>query len=647
MKKIDDLIREAYPDELAQLPPIPVEEHTVREKTFAKLGVSIDTARTGPAHAETGPIPVPAVQKKRRGLRILAGACAAAAACAVLLLGVNAVNPAFMENLPGVGAAFRYLNGTSEKPGPDTPAPPPVSTSSSPWGDRYFKCSIQEASLLGSDLHLTLQAHTSLDLSADTSQWYYSLTLNGEELSEYQGSSLDTFRTWTKTQEDTCYNDGIVIPLPEEDAARLSGEVQGVLNLVFTDLSDPEEDSKQYVYDLSFTLGSDGTGSGTGSVWTNEEITFSVDTSGAEQNGVKLLAFEGKGNQARMSVGFPEIKGDGNEICLTDIHLYRPNGDELTAGEYEAAGAETPGEIRTILSGTYGLWFQEDFLVAAAFQYDRKGEKKGLLAEFTIDLTQNTAAPSERYKDPEGNFYWTPDMLHTLVRVYPYYRASEEQLAARKDDYQVAYLTQSPGFLDGFTYLVLATDREYRDLRVSVSCGEDPAESICSGAGSETLGREFLDSLPIAWGDVEEQSLFLPFQQYEQSVTDLFFSNWSFYMETNLQVYNGIDLGWELDESGLNAQVFWLPGAYSGYFDPAQSASGTPEEKYPGALYSYEPGKEYTVTVFDAQDGSVLHTETIVPVLPENVSLPENTRLVRAHEDGRPYVPVDKSLLKP
>lgn len=69
---------------------------------------SAQKAHTGHAAHTTAPHKLPFL------LRAVCGAAISTAACCVLLIGTNFVNPVFAESLPLVGTIFAYFNGLSE-----------------------------------------------------------------------------------------------------------------------------------------------------------------------------------------------------------------------------------------------------------------------------------------------------------------------------------------------------------------------------------------------------------------------------------------------------------------------------------------------------------------------------------------------------
>lgn len=606
MKEIHKLIEESFSEEAMNVKPVPVDEEAIREKTFQKLGLSApdSQARFRQAGGLDEEAMAPAVEKKRSPGKILL-LLSAAAACALFLFGVTSF---LGENPPEL---LPTASGTASEESLSPAVSPAPSASPGP-GDGLLDYTVRKAVLEGNDLCLSLQIKTDqIDLAADTTQWYYSLTLNGEELSEYQGDSLDTFRRWEAFGEDTYHNEDIVIPLPESVTASLTGKVSAVLNLTITDLSRGEDLLWQIFPKLEFTL---------------DCGRRDVDLSQAEQNGVRMLSFSADPEKTAAVLSVPAevgISTPSTGAYEIDAQLFRENGENILSHINMVDPYELSPERVKLTAEFEGIPQGDEKTVLTLMEYEGAPGCVGrVVAEFTIDLEQGTASPSERWKDRNDPLYWNEEAALSPNRVFPCYRAPDSELENLKDGYRVEFLS----FMDGLhePLLNLVTDQPYRELYVQLL--REDGTVLCAAVTEQT--QDFSED----YFNPPNRVMFQPFEDYDFSYYNSFLNQENNASEEELARYrelfgeqrisytSGGEIPREMEKTGLNSQTVFL--RWIGYLPPA--------------------GEKFQIRLADSETGEELHRETVEMAIPENVSLKEGETLVKVRGPYMPYIIVNE-----
>lgn len=171
MRDLENLLANAFPEELENTPPAPVDKGAVRDKTFQKLGLEIPGKKASLPEKWADP-----VAKHRRPWAVLA-------ACPVLAVAVAA------------GISLRPLLTPSNSPLP---------------AGSYLELQVSQASFDEEQwaIRLTLEAKTDLDLDAPNAPSGYSFeailsTTRDNTHYTFGGGGLDGITHWTKTGKDT------------------------------------------------------------------------------------------------------------------------------------------------------------------------------------------------------------------------------------------------------------------------------------------------------------------------------------------------------------------------------------------------------------------------------------------------------------
>ncbi len=171
MRDLENLLANAFPEELENTPPAPVDKGAIRDKTFQKLGLEIPGKKAAFPANWAAP-----VAKHRRPWAVLA-------ACLVLAVTV------------AVGIGLRPLLTSSNSPLP---------------AGSYLELQVTQAAFDEEQwaIHLTLEAKTDLDLDHLQGEnvlsffGYVSRTTSSTRLS-LAGLNQETLANWTETGEDT------------------------------------------------------------------------------------------------------------------------------------------------------------------------------------------------------------------------------------------------------------------------------------------------------------------------------------------------------------------------------------------------------------------------------------------------------------
>lgn len=604
MTKINRIIEEAYAEELYRLSPVSVDTVLIKERTFEKLGLSSESSYSSIKEGPSGffkETSLPAVRKRRLPFA-LAVTGLAAAACILLAIGINFINPQFTENLPVLGGIFQATNNREKPPLPPTPS----QASMDPWKESYFNCNIRSAYLEDDLLHISIQGKTNMDLTSDTIMWNCRLIINGEEIGENRSEVLESLSSWNLSEDNICYNDNIAIRLPESACQSLKDnpDQKQFLNLVLTDTNNGEK--IEFAFDLAFT----------------PTISYesAIDVSQAEQNGIKVTSLIINTPTAQSTSSIKATVDVGQEYAQNEkssvnarLEMYREDGARV----YMPSGAFPEPSI---LSYDFAPDPQDNLLVLRVMLRDTQGslvEPGQLLAEFTLDLAEGTCLPSQKYLDADSSLFWNSELLEQDLWVYPYYRASDQELADLKEGYIVEYLSRSLDYAPyGGTFLInLATTEEFRNLMVNIV--DENEELLAVGRTSLT---ELWSSKDGATGEL---ATFQPFSQY--SIDDLDFSikTPELYEEIGKEFFTGSDPSRDIDLPGVSIQTVRLDQAGLMSLGTKPLDVGT-----------------YTVNVYDEESQENVLSQKIQLILPEDAPLEQNQRLVRMCAETYPYVPI-------
>lgn len=627
MKRIDELVNEAYPKELTKVKPMAMDEEAVRSKTFAKLGLSNDPA--GGEEPDRGTIETSGAVtvKKRRGLRATLASVGAMAACIVALLTINAAFPAFAESIPGLGGLFRAINEhnrpytfNGENVSRVEERMAPVSEVKTATGEGGLSFAVQEAYYDGKYLYCAAQIETALDPNAEKTEWEYQIYINGVKLDfDYRPFG----REWVKTGENTYANDEMSTQIPEEFRPETPGDIQVKYEVTFYDHSHtlpPDDPNEPDVVEIVPEVLASATAEFTAKYDPGETIEFE---STAEQNGVKLLSFSTSPSSTEVVMDVPHEVSGYVEGTYANIVLFCMDGKQINLNSGSGADSDlTPGQSSKMGNSGEGVPRGEKKVVAMLmYAKDKEWMGEGeVAAEFTIDLEEKTAAPSELWKDPDGSLYWNAEADLTAEPIFTSYRAPDSALEELKNGYRVEFLCHMDGYPSPLLNLV--TDQDFRELHVEMLDEEGVVWASCDTMQTQELSGYFISG---------ERVMFQPFAEYDYSDYDAFKNRMERATEEELAEYRkhfgekrlshltGGEIPREMDKSGLNSQTVFL-----------EWGDGFPLV-----------GDKFTVRLTDPKTGELVHEETVEMSLPENLELEEGQRVVKLRGSYSPYVIID------
>lgn len=322
---------------------------------------------------------------RKRGHKGLWITATAACLCCGMLFGVNAVFPAFAESLPGVGRFFRTVNGAFSYNG----------NTKSPHGEFLDTYDTQTVNVVDSNGEYSVEiqqaysdgknASFSLDLMTPLDSWetYESLTLGSDLEIWVNGAQVNfVFNTTLYREESGHYVGAISFELPRsaENGEQLDLEIS-IGKVTYPD---------KYVYggyiDIDVAL----------------KASFSVTTdtsrnkffaSEAEDNGYRVHSVESSPTSTLISVTLSEeYTISTNPVLLTMDNVTIP----FSYGEsYQFGGYNLQQGVQDCTLYFDGTPADAQQLVFRIYQNDYQS----VLAEFTIDLTNQTVVPSTTYED--------------------------------------------------------------------------------------------------------------------------------------------------------------------------------------------------------------------------------------------------------
>lgn len=590
--------KELYAADLGELMGLKAEridEAAVLERTLRKLRLPKAPEREDPEPAEED-LP------SRPGSAWGFGLAISAAFLVILLFAVNAFVPEITENLPVLGGFFQVINGGNRNPSPlppeSVPTPEPTPTASprpesqNPAEDLSVSAAVTYLKVHDGKVTMDLQLHI-FSTSGEP------LSLNGEPKFRlpYQ------YRAKTKDGIGTDWN-----------ALRTNDEIFP------TDRAAAPGEESSSVYDFK-----------------NLTLSFYPGEGYSRENKTLLILpvvveLETAGSPPRKRTLSTELEvrvTEGEEVTQNGVTMAPPAlisspGTEQRLMLFWSCEEKIQAEVRELETGnklySMGGWSLEDDtdnVVISMYPADEGGKP---LAEFTADLETLTVTPSEHYKNPSSLLFYDEELLGQDIWAFPYYRAEDWELENLQGGLKVEYFSICPCFQTGCNVLItFAADREPDLENVTVSA-EPVAELGAVGFGSGGA---------LSPDDVFPLSAFSP-EPYLHTADSL---------QKSEEVHGPKGLadkrfyyGWkkrELQRQGLT--LLCAAGQTPGLYKPNGPAAG----------------QVWRITVRDCANGNaVLLEEDITLRLPEDVPLPEGTRLRRiCDSDWYPYVPVPEDYL--
>lgn len=483
--------------------------------------------------------------------KIFCSTASAVAAALVLLVGVNVVNPAWAESIPGVGGLLKQVNDRVSG----------LSFVKSDRLERFVQTldSTQYAvTVEGIDAQVTLEEiyfdgiflRTGIRMVANgvnTDECFpaqVNTTINGEHVYGNMGEDPDAEGVSTDNgmwlrEEKNIYTGSADLLLPqkfwEEEQVSVKIELE---NFTSTQGFGMEFGGK---VTLEFTP-----------TPTREENQVVVGD--VAQNGVRFLYAVSTPGGAAAAVEYEEAQYNNPWLSLWDTV---PDSFSQFAG-----GSDFTRDGITRSVTTYSaLDESRGEMLLAVFDKNNLDE---YVAEFTVNFQEGTVVPSRNVDDPDSPFHYDKEKAQA-DHYSPEYRLSQEEVEAFSGEYQVKSMMTSTGkHPKGALYLAVLTDQPYRPLR---------AELYKDGVLACTVASEnvpFGQAMGDAWFD--EISGFLGFNrksEYVFTAAEVFFPMFS-QVEVRLcdsgtgeTVYSEtVTLGLPDGVEATEEQLEWNQGAY-------------------------------------------------------------------------------------
>lgn len=536
------------------------------------------------------PDPLPVKRKSSRLKPICASFSAVAAV--LLLFGLNAVNPAFAEEIPLIGGFFRQINaGGHDADTVDTErieqhavVPAEEDSSSLTAKNSAYEITVQSVYFDGRFLHSALELASDIDIRENDYLLTTKILLNEKTVYEHQDDFDETQQTiqtpyirWMNTG-DGRYVGNLKFTVPEEYRTGEPLQVEYVFALLDMEAynnymgSGFEMESSGDMEQIRPTeLGTDGGNSLSFEAVPDNSDTVEI-TAAAESEGALLSDFYTSPAGTEISLQIP-IDSDFGSYAK----LYTPDGREISEFQSGSNSAFTgyasgPLDSRFTFGGLKAEY--ETAVLQIFILEDNEDQSIYRIAEFTIDIAGRSVVPSENHMDPESILYDNPELRKLRPTVYPTYRAADAQLALQ-EGYKVEYLTS--GGLHKSAYLTFVTPEDYRDLRV---------ELYVDGQ---------LRTVEMTKQNAQDNNRFLPMSEY---------------------VYD--PHGICTDENG---SVFLLHSGTIGRPEEVTANINIQVISMGDVFFQMEDAA--TVKIYDAASDTLLHEETHTLTLPENAEIPE------------------------
>lgn len=408
------------------------EKECQRKKITVEAGKRFDNiCRDLPEHTEEKQS-----YKKLIPIRIAVRSMGVVAASLVLLMVINFANPAFAESLPLVGQVFENINnafkvvnsgtkspvgtnvGTYETKQEQLPMEAPVQTE--------YKIEITETFSDGEFAHAAMKLTTPTGAADEISYFFVTgeSKVDGVEANNalFGNGGITRFH---ETEEPDTFVGTVSVKLPEN---KVNGDVISLdinmeqFYLCHRDLDKDDELRKSRGFGKTGDRDIDGLEADIPAFSQKVEIT--VDTSNNKDFGVEAQSGDYKIYHVESTPSTTFIKADvpsvtveregGDEIIEVTQEginaLYTPDGKEIQRNynlEDRQAGGQETAENWILSVAFDGVPAGTTELI---FRWYTDYDYKNVIAEFTIDLTNETAEATEKYKDEKSPLYlYNPD----------------------------------------------------------------------------------------------------------------------------------------------------------------------------------------------------------------------------------------------
>ena len=446
----------------------------------------------------------PACKRRHKGLWVTA---TAACLCCGMLFGVNAAFPAFAESLPGVGQFFEALNGnftsargnkTTHGANLDTYDPQEVDVSAvAQDGSAQLEISqaYSDGKMLSFTLDVTLPVEQSDNFAYICTRDYAAVTVNGEELPPVTVTALSPTGDGHFSGMISC---ALNTPLEDGETAQVEFSLP--------DLSGyPRTNDYEAKGDLVDLPGTRFQTSFSVTVDTSNNVSGAVE--GEAVDGAQVLSIDSTPTQTLITMELPEYYVSPKLYTMDGLEVKFNLAESIDKGEFDPTS-----DLRSSTSTLYfdGVPAGNDQIVLRLYPDDLE---ESVRAEFTIDLTTQTATPSTTYDD--GG-------LLDLDGPFHYYSISwageDEPFTTQNTQMELGSLTFTRS--ENWFRIYVATPDEYREVEASIYTADGTllGTTISTKDVPDGMGNGFFDEDVYFWSarenPVRSYDLYIPSETY-------------------------------------------------------------------------------------------------------------------------------------
>lgn len=446
----------------------------------------------------------PARRRRHKELWVTA---TAACLCCGMLFGVNAAFPAFAESLPGVGQFFETLNGdftaarvqkTTHGANLDTYGPQEVEVSAVAQ-DGSARMEVNQAFCDGENLSFTLDVALPAEQSADfayiCTRDYAAVTVNGEELPPVTVTALSPTGDGHFSGMISC---ALETPLEDGETAQVEFSLPDLSGYPRTNDYETKGDLVDFPgtrFQTSFSV----------TVDTSNNVSGAVE--GEAVDGAQVLSIDSTPTQTLITMELPEYYVSPKLYTMDGLEVKFNLAESIDKGEFDPTS-----DLRSSTSTLYfdGVPAGNDQIVLRLYPDDLE---ESVRAEFTIDLTTQTATPSTTYDD--GG-------LLDLDGPFHYYSISwageDEPFTTQNTQMELGSLTFTRS--ENWFRIYVATPDEYREVEASIYTADGTllGTTISTKDVPDGMGNGFFDEDVYFWSarenPVRSYDLYIPSETY-------------------------------------------------------------------------------------------------------------------------------------
>lgn len=446
----------------------------------------------------------PARRRRHKGLWVTA---TAACLCCGMLFGVNAAFPAFAESLPGVGRFFEAVNSSFQSIGDSKAAhganvgtygPQEVEVSAvAQDGSAQLEISqaYSDGKMLSFTLDVTLPVEQSDNFAYICTRDYAAVTVNGEELPPVTVTALSPTGDGHFSGMISC---ALETPLEDGETAQVEFSLPDLSGYPRTNDYETKGDLVDFPgtrFQTSFSVTAD----------TSNNVSGAVE--GEAVDGAQVLSIDSTPTQTLITMELPEYYVSPKLYTMDGLEVKFNLAESIDKGEFDPTS-----DLRSSTSTLYfdGVPAGNDQIVLRLYPDDLE---ESVRAEFTIDLTTQTATPSTTYDD--GG-------LLDLDGPFHYYSISwvdeDKPFATQNTQMELGSLTFTRS--ENWFRIYVATPDEYREVEASIYTADGTllGTTISTKDVPDGMGNGFFDEDVYFWSarenPVRSYDLYIPSETY-------------------------------------------------------------------------------------------------------------------------------------